>query len=186
VIPTVIRRFVNSFDEAADSALERLRGRRIPDTVFRSASHVGDFSLLWHAIALVRLVGRRDRLASSVGLSLALGAESLIVNQGIKRLFERTRPTVAGDDRYPVRRPSTSAFPSGHASSAFFAATILTAAGPRRLAPLWLFLATIVATSRAYVRIHHPSDVVGGAFVGLALGVLGRSILRTLGVITRR
>jgi membrane-associated phospholipid phosphatase len=28
----------------------------------------------------------------------------------------------------------------------------------------------MTATSRAYVRIHHPSDVLGGAVVGLMLG----------------
>ena len=33
-------------------------------------------------------------------------------------------------------------------------------------------VAAVVATSRAYVRIHHASDVVGGAAVGLALGKL--------------
>ena len=69
-----------------------------------------------------------------------------------------------------MRRPSTSSFPSGHASSAFFAATLLIARDGRRSAPLWLGLAGVVATSRAFVRIHHPSDVVAGAVVGLLLG----------------
>ena len=30
-------------------------------------------------------------------------------------------------------------------------------------------MACIVALSRAYVRIHHPSDVLGGVVVGLLL-----------------
>ena len=46
--------------------------------------------------------------------SALIGLESLVLNQGIKRLFRRPRPTEAGDPRYPVRRPSTSSFPSGH------------------------------------------------------------------------
>ncbi len=70
-----------------------------------------------------------------------VGAESLVVNQGIKRLFRRTRPTEAGDDRFPVRRPTTSSFPSGHASSAAFAATVLTGWDGKRLAPLWWTMA---------------------------------------------
>ncbi len=48
------------------------------------------------------------------------------MNQGIKRLFDRERPTETGDERYEVRRPSTSSFPSGHASAAAFNATVLT------------------------------------------------------------
>ena len=108
-----------------------------------------------------------------MALSALLGAESLIVNQGVKRLFRRVRPTVPGDPRFPVRKPSTSSFPSGHASSAFFAAAILTTATGRARAPAWYSMAVIVSISRAYVRIHHPSDVVGGAALGAVLGVAG-------------
>ena len=41
--------------------------------------------------------------------------------------------------------------------------------------------ALVVGTSRAYVRIHHPSDVVAGAAVGLALGGLARALLAVAG-----
>jgi undecaprenyl-diphosphatase len=54
-----------------------------------------------------------------------IGAESLVVNQGVKRLFKRTRPTTDGEDGLKVRRPMTSSFPSGHSSAAAFAATML-------------------------------------------------------------
>ena len=108
-------------------------------------------------------------------MAILLGAESLVVNQGLKRLFRRTRPTESGDERYPVRRPSTSSFPSGHASSAFFAASLLSERD-RALAPLWFSLAAVVATSRAYVRIHHGSDVVAGAAVGLALAAVAKRL----------
>ncbi len=116
----------------------------------------------------------------TVAFSALLGAESLIVNQGVKRLFRRVRPTETGDARFPVRRPSTSSFPSGHASAAFFAAAILTTAtGPAR-APAWYSMAAIVSVSRAYVRIHHPSDVVGGAALGAVLGVAGSRVFTRL------
>ena len=106
-----------------------------------------------------------------------VGAESLVVNQGIKRLFRRTRPTEAGDDRFPVRRPTTSSFPSGHASSAAFAATVLTGwdgGGSPRCGGRW---PSTVAVSRAYVRIHHASDVVAGLATGAALGLAARRLL---------
>jgi membrane-associated phospholipid phosphatase len=38
----------------------------------------------------------------------------------------------------------------------------------------------VVATSRAYVRIHHPSDIVGGAVVGLALAEAAKAALRRM------
>jgi undecaprenyl-diphosphatase len=100
------------------------------------------------------------------------------VNQGVKRLFRRGRPTESGDERFDVRKPSTSSFPSGHASSAFFAATLLSAWGGRRSAPAWFAVAAIVSVSRAYVRIHHASDVVGGALLGLSLGTIAKRMTR--------
>jgi undecaprenyl-diphosphatase len=111
-----------------------------------------------------------------------LGAESLLVNQGLKRLFRRPRPTVEGDPRYAVRRPLTSSFPSGHASAAAFNAVLLTGWDGRRSAPLWWGLALIVATSRAYVRIHHASDVAAGLATGAVLGLAARRLVRDVGV----
>jgi undecaprenyl-diphosphatase len=169
---------VQRFDDRLDAALEGWRGRPLPDAVFSTASHLGDFSALWHLVALGRMAARPSRWRQSLAFAAALGAESLAVNQGLKRLFRRTRPTEAGDERFEVRKPSTSAFPSGHASSAFFAATVLTGWDGKRSAPLWFGIAGVVAASRAYVRIHHPSDVVGGAVVGVALGLVARRVLR--------
>lgn len=169
---------VDSFDRWADDRLERVRGNAIADPVFRTASYIGDFSAIWHVIGIGRAVIDPSALRQSVAMSALIGAESLIVNQGIKRLFRRVRPTESGDPRFPVRRPSTSSFPSGHASAAFFAASILTTATGRPLAPVWYSTAVVVAVSRAYVRIHHPSDVIGGAVLGMALGAVGSRVFR--------
>lgn len=170
--------WVAGFDRAADEVLEHVRGHRLPDVVFTWASHLGDFSTIWHLTNLARGASSPRRARQIPRFALALGAESLLVNQGLKRVFGRPRPTLAGDPRFPVRRPSTSSFPSGHASAAAFAATVLTGWDGRRSAPLWWTMAGVVATSRAYVRIHHASDVVAGMTVGLGLGAIARTVLR--------
>jgi len=172
---------VVSFDKWADDQLEKLRGHQLTDTVFTTASELGDFSLIWHLVGATRGLTSDHHADQAFIFSALIGAESLIVNQGIKRLFRRTRPTETGDPRFPVRKPSTSSFPSGHASAAFFAATVLTAWSGAVTAPAWFGLAAVVGTSRAYVRIHHPSDVVGGALVGLALGQAALALLRAVG-----
>ena len=145
--------------------------------MFATASHIGDFSLIWHGLGIARGIakGRPDQV---IVLAALLGAESLLVNQGIKRLFRRDRPTTTGDDRLPVRRPTTSSFPSGHASSAVFAAMVLSGWDGPWLSMLWFKIAAVVGISRAYVRIHHGSDVLGGAVVGVLLGLVGRRIAR--------
>ena len=170
---------VDAFDQRVDALLEELRGNPIADKLFTTASHVGEFSMIWHVISLGRGIakGRRDQV---IVLAVLIGAESLIVNQGVKRLFKRTRPTTEGEDGLKVRRPMTSSFPSGHSSAAAFAATMLTAWDGKRLGSIWFTLASIVGVSRAYVRIHHGSDVVGGFVVGTLLGIAGRRVARRL------
>jgi membrane-associated phospholipid phosphatase len=171
------------FDRAADLALERLRANPVADAVFMTATTLGDWSLIWHIVNVSRGLSS-DRRASQVPVLAAfLGAESLLVNQGLKRLFNRARPTAQGDPRYPVRRPQTSSFPSGHASAAAFTAVLLTSWDGKRSAPLWWTLAATVGVSRAYVRIHHASDVVAGMATGAVLGLAARTIIRRTGML---
>ena len=75
-----------------------------------------------------------------------------------------------------LRRPITTAFPSGHASSAVVAVMLLGELGGRRWRGLLRLLAATVALSRIHVRIHHASDVAGGAVAGLVLGRMARRL----------
>ena len=171
---------IDLFDNRVDALLERMRGTPWLDRTMTAATHAGEFSMIWHTIGLARGVARHNP-RQSLALAIGIGAESLIVNQGIKRLFRRARPTAGGDDRFEIRSPVTSSFPSGHASAATFAAIALIGWDGKRWAPLWGTLAATVAISRPYVRIHHASDVVGGVAVGAVLGSVARIVYRRLG-----
>jgi undecaprenyl-diphosphatase len=171
---------MTTFDEAGDRVLEPLRNHRATNALFGFASKVGDFSVVWHVVGLVRAIGSVDRLQQALALSIALGFESLIVNQGIKKLFKRERPTTSGDHRFNVRTPSTSSFPSGHASSATFAAIVLTSFTGWPIVLLWAGIALVVALSRVVVRIHHLSDIVGGIVTGAVLGAIAVPIISAL------
>ncbi len=137
-----------------------------------AASELGDFSLLWHLIGAARGVRSDRHAAEAVRLSVVLGVESLLVNGVIKSFFNRTRPVWEQERPHSLRRPLSSSFPSGHASSGFTAAALL--GEGNRAGPCYLGLATVVATSRVYVRIHHASDVVGGILTGVVLGRIAR------------
>ncbi len=172
---------VDAFDRAVDGWLEQVRGHPIADRIMTAATTAGEFSAIWHVSSIVRGVVKR-RPDQFVALTIGIGLESLIVNQGLKRLFARERPTTSGDDRFEIRTPLTSSFPSGHASAAAFAAVTLVGWDGKRSLPLWGTLAALVATSRPYVRIHHASDIVGGVAVGAAMGLIARRIFRSLGL----
>ncbi len=164
-------------DERFDHLLEPARHNRVVQGFFSLLSRAGEFSLIWHAVIWLRAIGSADRAKDAVVFSLLLGAESLIVNQGLKRIFRRQRPTTNGDGRFNVRTPVTSSFPSGHSSSAFFAAVVLSSLVPVSWAVLFFFLAVLVALSRVMVRLHHLSDIIGGACVGAALGLLAIPVI---------
>ncbi|MGA0117929.1 MAG: phosphatase PAP2 family protein [Ilumatobacteraceae bacterium] len=171
---------MTSLDAAGDRILEPLRNNRSSIRLFNLASKVGDFSIVWHLCGVLYAIGSLDRAKEALALSVALGIESLIVNQGIKRLFRRERPTTSGDHRFDVRTPSTTSFPSGHASSATFAAALLTSYTGLPLALLWASIAIVVALSRVVVRIHHLSDILGGIVTGAALSVPAIIVLSAL------
>jgi membrane-associated phospholipid phosphatase len=170
---------VDAVDTAAEQLLDLVRGHPLADRLFLAANHAGDFSLIWHALSVARGLARR-RPDQVLVLAAALGVESLVVNQGLKRLFRRQRPTEAGADGLGVRKPSTSSFPSGHASSAAFNASLMIASDGKRWAPFWISLAAVIGISRAYVRIHHATDVIAGAVAGLLLARLMRPLVRRL------
>ncbi len=168
------------FDDRVDRLVEPIRNVHAAVIVFMVASAVGDFGLLWHAIGLIRAIGSVDRFHDALVFSSMIGIESLLLNQGIKRFFRRTRPTERGDDRISVRTPSTSSFPSGHSSSAFFSALVLTYWVTWPWMILFYLFAIIIAISRIGARIHHASDVLAGAITGTLLGVVGLVVLSKL------
>ncbi len=122
------------------------------------------FTLLW---SVPLWVGQRRRDAVDLVLLLILDA---LLTAGLKLLFAVPRPP--GPSLYvPLDDVSDFAFPSGHATRAFAAATLLTARFRdwRWGAALFAY-AGIVAVSRIYVGVHWPADVVAGAAFGVAWG----------------
>ena len=162
----------DSIGRADHQAFEWVARARTPwlDRVLPALSRSANQSLIWLAIAAVvaALGGRRGKRAAGRGVG-GIALSSLIVNQVIKRLVRRPRPSFR---RVPaVRRlkvqPLTTSFPSGHAASASAFATGMAMEWPvagAALAPV----AAAVAYSRTYVGVHYPADVLTGAAIGAA------------------
>jgi diacylglycerol kinase family enzyme len=152
------------------------------DRTLPPLSNAANHSKLWLSIACCFAAsgGRRGRRAATRGIG-SVAVTSLVVNQGIKRLVRRPRPSLR--DVPVVRRvpvsPFTTSFPSGHAASAAaFAAGVAAELAPAG-APLTV-LAAAVASSRTYVGVHYPLDVVVGACVGASIARLTCRVWPTL------
>lgn len=137
-------------------------------------SRAADRSVLWLTIAVLLAVaggpmGRRAAVRGATSIGLA----SLVANTVLKLAWHRSRPAETGPA--VVRRPKSFSFPSGHTASAFAFATAVGSVIPALAAPLGL-AAAAVGYSRIRGRVHYPSDVVAGALVGVAAGIVTRPI----------
>lgn len=173
-VPAELRRAIAGFDVLADKALDHLRGRPGADRVFYGVSAVADHSLVWLMLGALRGLRSEHDWGAALRVGTGVFIESALVNVGIKSLFRRTRPPWDVDRPLRLRRPRTSSFPSGHATSAFCAAGLLADDDP--LWPAYYALAVLIATSRVYVRVHHASDIVAGVAIGAVLGRIGRTV----------
>ncbi len=108
-------------------------------------------------------------------------AVSGIVADIIKPILGRARPVTFVREGIYGFHPFTfhaawNSMPSGHATTAFTIATILTFFRPRHQV-LWFVGAAIIAVSRVMVNAHYLSDIFAGAAVGILTVLLIRRLV---------
>ena len=112
-----------------------------------------------------------------VAYELILGTLSLwIVVELVKALVQRSRPIIrVTQARIVGYRASGRSFPSGHTSQAFFMATLMAQHFHSSVWVVFLLYAAafLVGITRLYVGAHYPRDVLAGAILGNAWGLLG-------------
>jgi 4-amino-4-deoxy-L-arabinose transferase-like glycosyltransferase/membrane-associated phospholipid phosphatase len=115
---------------------------------------------------------KRPRWAQA-GRFSCYGVLGSFVVQILKHFFGRPRPRFS-DMGIVHLGPSFvkgyDSFPSGHAVSAFAVAVVLARFYPRGRG-LFYGIAALVGISRVYLNVHYTSDVVGGALLGVAIGL---------------
>jgi undecaprenyl-diphosphatase len=146
------------------------------DHVFVWLTRIGTWGLVWVLIALaLAIVWRRGSLLIAVVLA-DIVADALAGL--LKSITQVERPPL----RYVhpkalVTLPGGSSFPSGHTATSFACATVLSYFVPRA-APAFYLLALAIGFSRIYVGVHWPLDVLGGAILGVAVGLAVTTLLR--------
>jgi membrane-associated phospholipid phosphatase len=116
-------------------------------------------------------------------VALAATASFLVasgLNYVIKGLVDRSRPPRAIDFEALVGVPGSPSFPSGHAMTAFAVAAAVAALAPRARWPV-LALAAAIGFSRVYLGVHFWIDVLAGAALGAAIGLLVAALVRHAG-----
>ncbi|MFN8215470.1 MAG: phosphatase PAP2 family protein [Solirubrobacterales bacterium] len=124
--------------------------------------------LVWVVLGVALAIVDPERREAWL-ICAALGPVAIVLNYGIKLAVRRPRPVLEGLP--PLGgAPSSLSFPSAHALSSFAVATAMFRVDPATAGAL--VVAALIALGRPYLGMHYPSDVLAGAILGVALGLL--------------
>jgi membrane-associated phospholipid phosphatase len=133
----------------------------------RRYSRIGNYGLAWMAGGVVVGAAKGSpRLALELP-AVVLGSFGL--NVLVKRAVGRSRPPVDGAVPHLIAAPTSSSFPSSHATTAAAGAIAIGSQAPALL-PGLAVAAVAMAASRVYLGVHHGSDVAAGLVLGAATG----------------
>lgn len=161
-----------AFDEAALRWIERYHSPFLNEAMLEiTALGTGIVVIVIVCVSGLFLTLTRHKYSALLLLVATVGG--MFLDTVLKVRFDRPRPHVFtwGEE------VSSASFPSGHAMSAtivYSTVAYLAARLQRRRWARWatLLLAALIivliATSRMYLGVHYPSDVLAGAIVGLA------------------
>lgn len=142
-------------------------------TSARDLTHLGDPTVVTVGAVVVAalLWWRRRRRAAVYMLLVRLAA--VVAAYALKESVRRARPVLT----HPVAHASGFSFPSGHAlgSAAFYGslAIVLKGAAPTPVrVVIGVLPPVLVSTTRVFLGVHFPSDVVAGLAVGWAVALL--------------
>ncbi len=130
-------------------------------------------ALLWLLWRYVRIDLPKAKKAAF--MFIAVATTGIAVNI-LKIIFAKARPSeLKHHDLFGFQwfemHPHFASYPSGHTTTAFTIATVLTLMFPRYGVAFYLFGA-LMALSRVLSAWHYPSDVIAGAMLGTVVTLL--------------
>ena len=160
-------------------------------TFMREVTPLGTGAVVIVVVGVAALFLWHTEHKHSARLLLASTVGGILLNNALKLLFRRERPSLF---EWGTTAASSS-FPSGHAMSAtvvygtvaYLVARLQKHRWSRALTLIGAFvLILLICFTRLYLGVHYPSDVVGGIVVGLAWAGFCMATLEATLVLGRR
>ena len=150
------------------------------DKILAFITSLGNAGIIWIVLAVVLLILPKTRKAGII-VAAALLMDLILCNLILKNLVARVRPyDVNTAIAILIKKPLDFSFPSGHTAASFAAMTALFLAKMKKAWIAALVLAVLIAFSRLYFYVHYPTDVLGGAIVGILSGIIGYAIVEKI------
>src|SRR5215218_1920389 len=128
----------------------------------------GNNGLVWFVLGAALAIIDSSRWESWLICAL-LGPLAIGLNYLVKLAVQRPRPVLEGLP--PLGgAPSSLSFPSAHATASFAVATAMFRVDPATAGTFAVAIA--IALGRPYLGMHYPSDVLAGALLGVAAGLI--------------
>jgi undecaprenyl-diphosphatase len=138
------------------------------EKLMKALGKAGNNGAVWVVLCLA-ILAFTDSNGEAWFICALLAPIAIALNYLVKLAVKRPRPVLEGLP--PLGgAPSSLSFPSAHATSSFAVATAMTRVDP--LGALAFLLAFALAFGRPYLGMHYPSDVLAGALLGAALGLI--------------
>lgn len=150
------------------------------DKILAFITSLGNAGIIWIVLAVVLLILPKTRKTGII-VAAALLMDLVLCNLILKNLVARVRPyDVNTAIAILIKKPLDFSFPSGHTAASFAAMTALFLAKMKNAWIAALVLAVLIAFSRLYFYVHYPTDVLGGAVVGILSGIIGYAIVEKI------
>lgn len=160
-------------------------------TFMREITYLGTGAVVIVVVGVAAMFLWHTEHKHSARLLLASTLGGIILNNGLKLIFDRDRPSLFEH----ATTTASSSFPSGHAMSATVVYGTVAYLVARLQKSHWSRVITLVGAAilillicftRLYLGVHYPSDVIGGIVVGLAWAGFCMATLEASLVIARR
>ena len=133
------------------------------------------YGIVFFFLSFTYLIWKK-RIPAFISALMAMGLAG-VVDFLVYVFWRRPRPYVAhanliSDPIIRGMRVDAASFPSSHTYIAFAVATSVFLYGHKKLGSVLYILAISVALGRIGTGLHYPSDVIAGALLGMASGII--------------